>query len=203
MSLSRARQRGQARADRANMVLIPAHRARQLAQFLEPLASPAAMVGVLSAAIAIWAIHGSVPAWTGWKEMGWNEIPLFLLIALSGAVAHELAHLAAFYRTGGREASVRARITHFFMPALTARMLLPGAAPNHKQLALISLAGPIVSAELALILNAGSTAGSGAYWGSIAVLALSISSLIPLPGSDGWHALRSARALASQGQPPT
>jgi Zn-dependent protease len=160
---------------------------------MAPMAGPFALSASLFISCGTWLLLGDTPEWGGWRDLSTPDAVLALLVVLGGLLLHEFMHLAAFYRAGGKHGSVRARLHFGVIPGLAARMRLEAGMDDWRTLTVISLAGPIGSFVVALLLNAFAPQGGILYWGTVALAAVSLANLLPLRGSDGFYALQALR----------
>ncbi len=141
-------------------------------------------------------LHGIVASLSLLAHPSLSTYPTVVSFVTLLAFAHELAHLAACYRFSGIVGSIG-----FFLDErsgglsadISAMTRLPPA-----EVGLVYIAGPVVQALLSMTLLA--TAVPPLRIAGMASLALCLINLVPLRGTDGFHALAAFRRMKTRGK---
>lgn len=142
-------------------------------------------------------LHGIVASLRLLAHPSVSTYPIIVAFVTLLVLAHELAHLAACYRFSGIVGSIGIFLgerSGGLSADISAMTRLPPA-----QVGLAYIAGPVVQALLSMTLLA--TTVAPLRIAGMASLALCMINLVPLRGTDGYHALAALRRMKARGKP--
>lgn len=169
-----------------------------MARLLAPLGRAGGMLAALVAAFMSWMLWAKQPHLASGMSLALTEVPMALVFLVSGMLLHELMHLAAFAWAGGRDGSITVGLRMGLVPGFSAVMKVKPNQLDHRDWAMVSLAGPLVTGCMAAVLHA---VFFDVHWVQIATLMTMISSafnLLPWKDSDGYHLIQSIKAFKLQ-----
>lgn len=183
---------------RRDWTIVRASWAMPVAKVISPLASMGGMLGIFLAAAISWFLSNRSGYGEGGVRLSAAEAPMALGLLIVCMLVHELMHLAAFAWAGGKEGSIVAGLRLGVVPGFSAVMKVKPNQLNHKQWAMVSVAGPFVTGCIAVLLY---SAFGDVHWirmATLMTLCSSIFNLLPFRNSDGYHLIQSIKSIKAQ-----